>query len=293
MKSNIKDIVTVVWLGDLNQVRMQSHSIDLFITDPITHWVIVQDRSDCDLWTKELSKFYTRHKLKVIPTLLPDNEYDRPDRDGYRNQMLLKLMGSNLISNERYLVLDSKNFFIKQQSLNNWPTLDGRPIIRESCYETIWRKNWLDAVSGYLELDRTEYTYEILTPFVMTTDISKKCCEYDLSFLFNEMSVLFGYWESEFMFYSLIAKNFFNKLDKESLIGQPAFEKADTCEITLNDFTKETLEEIYTRPGNLTFLHHRDVIKSMTDQQKLTFLEWTTEKGFDRDIVKDPMEKYI
>lgn len=293
MKSNIKDIVTVVWLGDLNQVRMQAHSIDLFITDPITHWVIVQDRSDCDLWIKELSKFYTRHELKVIPTLLPDSEYDRPDRHGYRNQMLLKLMASTLISNERYLVLDSKNFFIKQQSMNNWPTLDGRPIIRELAYETDLRKHWLDSVSGYLELDRTEYTYEILTPFVMTSEIARKCCEYDLSFLFNEMSAPFGYWETEQIFYSLIAKNFFNKLNKESLIGQPAFEDADTCAITLNDFTKEKLDEIYSRPKNLVFYHHRDVIKLMAEDQKLTFVKWVAEKRFDEDIVKTSMEQYI
>ena len=175
MKSNIKDIVTVVWLEDLNQVKMQSHSIDLFITDPITHWIIVQDRSDCDFWVNELNKFYTRHELKVIPTLLSDSEYDRPDRGGYTNQMILKLMVSTLINNERYLVLDSKNFFVKQQSLSDWPTLDGRPIVRKSEYEAILRKNWLDSISGYLELDRTEYIYEILTPFVMTTEIAKKC----------------------------------------------------------------------------------------------------------------------
>lgn len=294
MKANIKDIVTVVQLDDLNQVIFQAHSIETFIVDPVTHWIIVQDRSDLDIWKEKLQDLYIRHQLKIIPTLLPDSEDNRDDRsrDGYRNQMILKLMAVNLFDSERYIVLDSKNFFIKKQSLNDWPTLDGRPVIERVDHETIFRKHWLDSVTDHLGIKRVKYGYEILTPFVMTSEIAKKCCEYDLILLFNEMIKPHGHQESEFLFYSMIAYNFFEKLSiqEESVVSD--YSESDTYYLKTIDIDKTSLEEIYTRPMNRAMGIHRDVVAELTDKNKKILTEWFVGIGLDQTVSKLSLEKY-
>lgn len=294
MKANIKDIVTVVQLDDIHQVMFQAHSIETFIVDPITHWIIVQDRSNLDIWKEKLQDLYKRHQLKIIPTLLPVSEDNRDDgsRDGYRNQMILKLMSVNLFDSERYIVLDSKNFFIKEQSLNDWPTLDGRPVIERVDHETLFRQQWLDAVADYLGINRVKYGYEILTPFVMTSDIAKKCCEYDLILLFNEMAKKYRYWESEFLFYSMIAYNFFGKLSKQEESVASDYSRADTYYLTTIDIDKDKLNEIIDRPMNLAIGLHRDVVAKLTDENKKLLTEWFVSKGLDQTISKLSLEKY-
>jgi hypothetical protein len=279
----IQDVVTVTQMPDLNQMIFQAHSIDLWITDSITHWVIVQDRSDLDQWHCELSPFYCRHRLELHPTLLPADQYDRPDRDGYRRQQLLKLMASQLIDHDRYMVLDSKNFFWRTQSLTNWPTLDGRPVITD-VNATGPRQLWLNDVSRYLGIEPINHTYEVLTPFVMTTEIARRCCSYDMDYLFNDLSIPTQYWEAEQTFYSLIAYNFFDKLRPGDRIGQPDLTRADTYYLTLADMSRYQLDRWLSVPSNLCSAIHRDVIASLAFDHRNLLIDWFESIGFDRDL---------
>lgn len=283
-KGMIKDVVTVTQLADLDQVVIQAQSIDLFVKDPITHWVIVQDRSDLEHWHHHLDRFYTKHHLKLLPTLLPDSHYNRSNRHGYRRQQLLKLMASQLVSNERYMVLDSKNFFWRLQSLDDWRCLDGRPIITDMC-ATGPRQEWIDVVSAYLGLSRIEYTYEVLTPFVMTTQIAQKCCSFDMDFLFNEMSAPSGYWEAEQTFYSLIAHNYFGKLTPDDIENQPDLTRGDTYYITAADITTEQLNKWLSVATNLAAAVHRDVIRELSADQQIILVDWFVSLGFDATTV--------
>ena len=279
----IQDIVTVTQWADINQLRFQSHSIDLWITDPITHWVIVQDRSDLDQWQRELVPFYRRHKLELHPTLLPADQYNRDDRDGYRRQQLLKLMSSQLVSGDRYMVLDSKNFFWRTQSLRDWPTWDGRPVITD-VNATGPRQPWIDDVSRYLGLRPIRHTYEVLTPFVMTTEIARKGCSYNMEYLFNELSKPTDYWEAEQTFYSLIAYNFFGRLTEHDLEVQPDLTRADTYYLTLSDMSAYQLDRWLSVQSNLASAIHRTVVAALSKTQRDILIDWFVSKGFDRDI---------
>lgn len=279
----IQDIVTVTQLADMNQLRFQSHSIDLFVTDPITHRVIVQDRSDLDQWQQELAPFYRRHKLELHPTLLPADQYDRADRDGYRRQQVLKLMASQLVVRDRYLVLDSKNFFWKPMSLHDWPCQEGRPVITP-VNATGPRQPWLNTVAEHLGMPSFDHTYEVLTPFVMITAVARKCCEFDLDLFWNELSRPTKYWESEFVFYSWIAHNFFGRLTQEDLAGQPDLTKSDVFYITEQDIIKDKLDSQYAITTGLCAAVHRDVIVNLSQQQKILLTDWLVDLGFDRSI---------
>jgi len=285
----IQDVVTVSQLSDLNQLLFQAHSIDLFVTNPITHWIIVQDQSDLEIWREKLTPFYHRHTLKLSPTLLPETHYHRPDRHGYRRQQLLKLMASQLISNERYMVLDSKNFFWRQQSLSNWPCLNGRPIITDVC-ATGPRQTWLDSVAKILGLNSTSHTYEVLTPFVMNTVIAQHCVSFDIDYLFNEVSKPFDYWESEFIFYSLIAHNFYNCITAAEITAKSDLSLADTYYITQADIEHNMLDKWYSVPTNLISAVHRDVVQSLSHDQRLTLIQWFVNKGFDVNIASQSLQ---
>ena len=288
----IQDIVTVAQWSDLDQLRFQSHSIDLWITDPITHWVIVQDRSDLNLWQRELAPFYHRHKLELHPTLLPADQYDRADRDGYRRQQLLKLMGSQLVSSDRYMTTECKHFFWRSQSLRDWPTQDGRPIITD-VNATGPRQPWINDVSRYLGLRPIHHTYEVLTPFVMTTEIARKCCSFDMDYLFNELSRPTHYWEAEQTFYSLIAHNFFGRLTESELEGQPDLTRADTYFLTLSDMSTYQLDRWLSVPSNRASAIHRTVVAALSQTQRNILIDWFVSKGFDRDIAARSLDPVV
>lgn len=288
----IQDVVTVTQLADMNQLRFQSHSIDLWITDPITHWVIVEDRSDLDHWRRELAPFYSRHKLELHPSLLPPDQYDRVDRDGYRRQQVLKLMAYQLVVRDLYLVLDSKNFFWKTMSLHDWPCQEGRPVITP-VNASGPRQPWLDTVARHLGMPSFDHTYEVLTPFVMITSVAQKCCEFDLDLFWNELSRPTNYWDSEFVFYSWIAHNFFGQLTKDDLVGQPDLTKGDVYFITEQDVTKEKLDSWYATPTGLCAAIHRDVISNLSHQQKKILTDWLSYKGFDRHISHNSLESVL
>jgi hypothetical protein len=287
----MKSIVTITRLTDIEQVKLQLNSIELFIVDPITHYIIIQDLSDLTFWNSHLNNIYTKHTLKILPTMLPASEYHSTERCGYRNQQLLKLLAHALIDDEKYLVLDSKNFFIRHQSLKDWPTNDGRPIIQDVIADGD-RQEWIDAVAEYIGVPKISKTYEILTPFVMHKKIAKKCCEYDIVMMFNEMSKPLGYWDSEFLFYSLIAKSFFNKITDNDLIGQPDLTKADTYYLTTDDLTQKKLDMIHSVPGNLCSAVHRNVIPDMSETQKNVLINWLISKGFNPEFSKSFLYQY-
>lgn len=288
----IQHIVTVTQLPDINQLRFQAHSIDLWITDPITHWVIVEDRSDLDQWRQELAPFYRHHRLELHPTLLPNDQYDREDRDGYRRQQLLKLRASQLVNADRYMVLDSKNFFWRTQSLAAWPTLDGRPIITD-VNATGPRQPWIDDVARNLGLKSIQHTYEVLTPFVVTTEIAQKCCEFDLELFWNELSQRTDYWDSEFVFYSWVAHTFFGRLTQDDLVGQPDQTRADTYFLTLSDMSLYQLDRWLSVPSNLAGAIYRDVIADLSAAQRDLLTDWFESKGFSRSIAAQSMESVL
>jgi hypothetical protein len=60
------DLVTVTYSGDLPAMRLQSHSLDRFITEPITHHVYIEDAAlALPTWHQQLVPFYSRHRLML------------------------------------------------------------------------------------------------------------------------------------------------------------------------------------------------------------------------------------
>ena len=176
------NLLTVTCTRDLKQMILQAHSIDVFVTTPCTHWVFIDDTDTSEEeWLDLLSPFYTRHTLKLFYNYLRDFNYH-----GYFRQQLIKLYAVKLIQAD-YLVLDSKNFFIKSSTLN-WDFVEGNGFIRKDIYkETSGMKDFHYFLKDRLDKDIDSSFYMAHTPFRFRKKILKKLLkEVDITRLFEE-----------------------------------------------------------------------------------------------------------
>jgi hypothetical protein len=189
------ELVTVTCKRDLPQMLLQAESIQKFLK-PCVHWVIVNDRHiDQDSWRNLLSPYYQNHQLKLLFTNWKDYKYD-----GWFKQQLYKLSISNYI-NDDYVVLDSKNFFIKSCDIDAW-----KNTIGPGCLDyNIQKAEYISAsnyIANYFNIEPLKTVLSSETPFVFNHDIVKKAISSDNFFRwFNNKNC------SEFIFYSYLIKD--------------------------------------------------------------------------------------
>ena len=165
------NFVTIAWSKDFNMMLLQAHSLK-FVNDNIVHYVVIQDSIlSIEQWQNALSTYYDRHKLVLVPNLL---ENESLTSNGWIQQQILKFKISKLITTEDYLVLDTKNFFIKPFNLNDWSVPHGNGSL------FVYRKgnkNRMD-VDKFLEGASSTYNKEIpnihidyMTPYKLNKKI--------------------------------------------------------------------------------------------------------------------------
>ena len=185
MLNNI-DLVTITCTRDRGIQELQSYSIDLMLTEPCNHYIIVEDNNlSLEAWHGMLRPYYTRHHLHLIPgnSLLSPECYvnDSNRKNGWHRSAVLKLLAAKKIQSKKYLILDSKNFFVRQQSLDDWPLEDGNGIIDK--YNSY---GW-DEVDEFClknNIPIPKEVYNSSTPFIVDTAIVKKLNEFDILTLF-------------------------------------------------------------------------------------------------------------
>ena len=182
------DIVTVTYSREFEQQLIQSRSINQFILEPLTHYVIIEDRKAVEVWTSALEPIYTRHKLVIIadhPEFLrgykmPLNRWK--NEQGWIRQQCLKLWIHRRISSERYLVLDSKNWIARETDPDVWPMYDGcgvildfKPSTEDYSLDCFWQ--WAVHCSEWLGMPIPKTTFSPITPFILRTDRVAEICQ--------------------------------------------------------------------------------------------------------------------
>lgn len=192
------DIVTVTCSRDLPQMALQAHSIDIFVKKSITHYIFIEDyKFDEEHWLNTLSLHYNRHSLKIYHGLL---EKDLMTGDGWSRQQLLKLFAAKYVD-KNYLILDSKNLFIKDTNLN-YEITEGTWIrnTHDNVYSDL--KPFYYFLIGYLKKSPPTNLYTAHTPFIMKKDTVLKILEeHDIKNLFL-LSIENNMRPSEFLLYS-------------------------------------------------------------------------------------------
>lgn len=262
------DLVTVTCLQDKEQFLLQAESIQKFLK-PCRHWVIVNDEIvDEEEWKKSIEPFYDKHELK----LLFFNWNTFPRGSGYQKHQCYKLLISKVIKSD-YLVLDSKNFFIKDSDTEDWRGIIGSGRLQD--YSTPGNI-WLSTIETYQKrlsvIANPKKQISIETPFVIKKEILDNILNFDkFLFWFNRQQID----HSEFLYYSLIAETkgllhpdlFFKKpLHQTFFPGSPT---------NLN----EQLARIDNSAEIKVFGLHRNYINKL-DQNNLNILRsWLSNKG--------------
>ena len=265
------DLVTVTWSTDLYLQKLQAYSINKYVEGTCIHWVIIEDDIvPVHTWLRELEPFYKRHVLKIIhhSELTTDNT-----SIGWVRQQILKFKIVNYIQSSGYIILDSKNFFIKSVNLNSWPIDEGNgaPHFSQETDNGKW-KTWINHVHNKTSLTVPDEFWAPETPFVIKTEIANKMLRlFSIEDLFDN-----AYDPSEFILYRFLSHE--NK--------QRHYRVAYSCWPGTVFPTLEKLNEEFNNEHIRVFSLHKAFIKENIKDFNL-ICYWMIEKGFDNQVVYD------
>ena len=184
-------IVTVSCRRDLRQLVQQIESIELFVTKPITHWVIFTDLNVSPgrqlRWMKLLYPLYRRHILQPVwpedigelhdtftMTWMPDLPNGKKPGDGWKIFQPLQFTIYKRIGTD-YLVLNTKNLFVKPTDLSSWDGQIGCGFCIPT--ETTPGRAWEHSIylAGLLGQMPLTHCLAVETPAVVRYNTLKNC----------------------------------------------------------------------------------------------------------------------
>lgn len=190
----MQHVVTVTCLEDREQLLLQVASIERYL-EPCTHWIIVNEDS-LDGWDVS----YTRHTVKLL--LAPKwPTCSRWANTGWKTQQLVKLWIYSQIK-DSYLILDSKNLFIRACNLTAWTGLYGCGVLENYAGK---HSSWGDTIRAYSQHIGVEVTLvhaSMQTPFVIDHRVMSAYNWETLLPWFNDCDSK----PSEFLLYSILAQ---------------------------------------------------------------------------------------
>jgi hypothetical protein len=182
------DLVTVTHARDKTAMLRQARSINKFVTGNVTHWVIIQDDTiTAQEWLDLLTPIYTQHTLKILT-----NDIEIFNKiGGWIQQQILKLTVATKIDADEYLILDTKNFFIKETCLTDWPVKEGNGVclptehfINPTSFN-VWLP-WISRLSFTLNKPIPSMLPDPITPFrVKTSTVRQILKDIDVSKFFQ------------------------------------------------------------------------------------------------------------
>jgi hypothetical protein len=246
------------------------------------HYVIIEDsKLDLKTWHDILSPYYKHHHLHLISgaSLLPLDCYDRDTykKNGWHRSMLCKLLVAKTIQSKKYLILDSKNFFVRKQSLDDWPIEDGNGIIEE--YNHF---GWAEVDEFCLQnnINIPKIVYSATTPFMVDTALVREMIKFDILPLFLNKA---EQWSSEFFLYSIFSQHAGNQLEFKYVTNVTFWSNENTLDI-------ETLTDMYNWPNMRMFGLHRNFLKTKTDLTEL--VDFLVGVGLERNMLDTTLTQY-
>lgn len=204
-------IVTVTYTPDKWQVLLQAHSLEKFVIEPTTHYVIIEDDQTPFLeWRCLLEPIYKRNKLVLLNQENYKEIFPKSPKDkimGYYRQQFLKFTSCLLTDSEYVISLDSKNVFFKPIDLVKvFHGKEGGATVMTENIEFFKKplafyESWLTLLDTFLNKKRPSLYFPI-TPFVFNTKVVKNILNsFSLENLFLE-AIKINANISEYLLYS-------------------------------------------------------------------------------------------
>lgn len=263
------NLVTVTCKRDLNQLLLQCHSISKFVTEPCTHHIFLEDDMNVHELDRLIRPFYKKHILVIHKNIVP-----KISINGWYKQQIIKLKAVEYV-NDDYLLLDSKNFFIKPTNLS-YSLPEGNWYLIKN---TDWTDNFIRFLRDRYNIIVPEHYYTQHTPFKIRKDIALRVLKlFNLEEMFQRCADEKVY-PSEFVLYTIASDI------------QPTYES--WCEYTCNpkyhtwwwndDVKPEEFENIYNSTVEILGLH-KNVWYHSNDKIK-NLAEWLCSKGLEKQFV--------
>lgn len=214
-------LATITCIRDFHEMLLQAQSIEKYL-EPCTHVVIINENIndstievDINFWYKWLIPYYKNHTLLIYPAQgIKHNSMYNAYYSGWHTQQLHKLLiayGDYYESDSDYLLLDSKNFFVKPAKLEDFKDVLGSGLVARH------QNPFPEANQQYASLFNTQPLTDFLetsTPFVIKSELIRKFTPDTLARIFLEPK----HNVSEFLFYSYLVREEISNM-KEHRIG--------------------------------------------------------------------------
>lgn len=172
-------LVTVTFSKDIYVMLLQAYSLKLFVKNPITHYVYVQDDDiPIEKWHNLLAPIYKKHNL-VLLNKIYDLFNHKNHGQGWTEQQYIKLKLSASIPSDYILNLDSKDFFCFNGDINE--IFQGHEGTIGSIHDLYsedldwvkaWRP-WINLIDRTYNLRSPAMTFPV-TPFVFKKENLQK-----------------------------------------------------------------------------------------------------------------------
>jgi hypothetical protein len=264
--------------------RLQSHSMDLFVEEPCVHLVIIESSEwNAEQWHQYLSPFYTKHTLFVIDSMRVKKEfrkYKPQSRRGWIKQQIFKLLASKYVRNNSYLILDSKNFFIRPTDLSKWPIREGNGMLANPYTLSNGRwTSWIDYTKQLTDKEEIATCAPPVTPFMCkTTTVRKMLKALKSGPGIDEAFFNFDESPSEFLMYSCFAAKPLKAMAPPRRPSVTLWQHDDPPDV-------ERLKKIYKNKNVKILAVHKGCLKKIDPTEKRIF-RYFERHGFDFDIVR-------
>lgn len=196
-------LLTIACERDKKQLLMQAESISLFLS-PCTHYICINEENpNLQEWTDLLSDYYINHKLVILhyplDTYIPKWK-NGINHVGWHRANILKFLAFKDIQDD-YLILDSKNIFVKHTSLDLFKDQIGCGLFWH--YEKQMQEKNLETFNYYKKVfgKYPKWICGIEMPFVFRKDVLEKIENLDeFAQWYSDQPV----WPLEPMYYSFL-----------------------------------------------------------------------------------------
>lgn len=269
------DIITVVFQGEINLLRIQAESINRFISsnqiNSIT--VIVNDQDS----VAELidTRWWRQHQTKV--KIKPYSRYNYISRvTGWENQQLLKLLAAEESTSPWSMVLDAKTWFIQPFDMEKLFDSQGRACVGTAGISPHFKSSQ-EFIEKYYNVSMPEIIGPGGVPFLFHTETVKRLIDAEPGFIdWFQTNVRHPNLITEFHLYSgfvLSEYGSYNTLHSST----PAYSCANVADWETAQFDV-FLQNIATDPQILTASVHLRAYPKLTEQQYTAWFKFLIER---------------
>lgn len=293
-------LATVTCNRDFQQMLLQAESVQRFL-NPCKHVIIINESvPDLDFWNRWLQPYYRNHELIIRPRIdyaYPAGSIGKRDMygeidavsSGWRSQQLQKMLLAYEYDDD-YVLLDSKNFFIKPTDLSEWDNSIGSNRFLKFSENNAF----IGSYTRYVELFGYELDHYIgpSTPFFIKREpLVSKCTLAELGYkLFYPEH--FNMPVTEGIFYSFLVDD----IIKEQ-VGKLFVRDLTIWGPDIKDLHKKLFEMLLDPDIKVAGLHREILSKiTQTDAKIIDFWLGSTGKmglGFTNKIYPMPRDSHI